>query len=101
MVVYRKYPKKAFKDTYTPFVIKLQTLLAVLALPVTLTSVVYSKLLIVAALLYLVIMASSTTFSQKTFRIDPVIGIISPIVVLGRSIAFALGVLFSLFYKVR
>jgi GT2 family glycosyltransferase len=101
MVVYRKYPEKVFKDTYTPIVIKLQTLAAALSLPVTLASVIYPKLLMVAALFYLAIMASSTAFSKKTFKKDPVIGFISPVVVLGRSVAFALGVLFSLFHKVR
>lgn len=32
MVVYRNYPKKAFKDTYTPVTIKLQTLTAALSM---------------------------------------------------------------------
>lgn len=99
MVVYRKYPEKAFKDTYTPIVIKLQTLMAALSLPAALFAVVYPTMLTVMGLLYLTIMASSAAFSIKTFKKDPVVGFISPVLVLGRSIAFALGTLFSLFYK--
>jgi GT2 family glycosyltransferase len=99
MVVYRKYPGKALKDTYTPIVIKLQTLMAVLLLPVTVSSVVFPKMLTVTALFCLAIMVSSFSFSIKTFHKDPVVGIISPLVVLGRSIAFALGCLFSPFHK--
>lgn len=101
MVVYRKYPEKAFKDTYTPVVIKLQTLMAALSLPVTLFAVVYPKVITITALLFVAIMLSSTAFSIKTFNKDPVVGFISPVIVLGRSIAFALGSFFSLFYKVK
>jgi len=99
MVVYRNYPGKAFKDTYTPVVIKLQTLTAALSLPVTLSSLVFPKLLTVTAWLYLGIMASSAAFSIKTFKKDPVVGLVSPAVVLGRAIAFALGSLFSVFHR--
>jgi cellulose synthase/poly-beta-1,6-N-acetylglucosamine synthase-like glycosyltransferase len=99
MVVYRKYPGKAIKDTYTPIVIKLQTLMAVLLLSVTLSSVFYSNLLTVAVLLTLAIMVSSASFSLKTFKKDPVVGCISPVVVWARAIAFASGSFFSLFYK--
>lgn len=99
MVVYRTYPGKAFKDTYTPVVIKLQTLAAALSLVVIFFSLAFPRLLMVAAVLFLVIMISSSVFSLKTFKKDPIIGLISPVVVLGRAIAFASGSLFSLFYK--
>lgn len=99
MVVYRKYPEKAFKDTYTPIVIKLQTMAAALSLPVTLLAVVYPKMLTVTALSFMAIMTSSVAFSIKTFNKDPMVGIISPLVILGRSVAFALGTIYSLFHK--
>ena len=99
MVVYRNYPGKAFKDTYTPVVIKLQTLTAALLLPVALTSLVFPMLLTVTAWLCLGVMASSVAFSIKTFKKDPVIGLISPVVVLGRAIAFAFGIIFSVFHR--
>lgn len=98
MVVYREYPEKAFKDTYTPLVIKLQTLMAACALPLTLSAVLFPWLVPFASLLYLAIMVSSIPFSIKTFKKDPVIGCISPLVVLGRAVVFALGCLFSLFH---
>ena len=98
MIVYRNYPEKAFKDTYTPGIIKLQTLTAALSLGVIFLSFAFPKLLMVAILLFLVIMISSSAFSIKTFKKDPVIGLISPVVVLGRAIVFALGILFSFFH---
>ena len=99
MIVYRNYPGKALKDTYTPVVIKLQTLMAALSLPVVLSSVIFPWLSVYTALLFLAIMLSSIPFSMKTFKKDPVVGLISPVVVLGRSVAFALGIFFSLFHK--
>jgi len=99
MIVYRNYPEKAFKDTYTPVVIKLQTMAAALSFPVVLSALVFTKLLTVATLLYLSIMASSAAFSIKTFKKDPMVGLISPVVVLGRAIAFALGSLLSVCYR--
>lgn len=99
MVVYRKYPGKVFKDTYTPLVIKLQTLMAALSLPAILSAVVFPKMLTVTAFLCIGIIASSAAFAIKTLNKDPMVGIISPVAVLGRSIAFALGSIVSLFHK--
>ena len=99
MIVYRSYPGKALKDTYTPVVIKIQTMMAALSMPSVLLSIVFSEMMMITAGIFLAIMASSVPFSLKTLKKDPVIGLISPAVVLGRSISFALGVFFSPFYK--
>lgn len=101
IVVYRNYPGKAFKDTYTPIVIKLQTLTAALSLAAAFCSFFFPKLLTVAVWFFLGIMASSAAFSIKTFKKDPIVGLISPAVVLGRAIAFALGSLFGTFHRVK
>ena len=101
IVVYRNYPGKAFKDTYTPVIIKLQTLTAALAMAVVFFSLAFPKLLMVAVWLFVGIMASSAAFSMKTFKKNPVVGLISPAVVLGRAIAFALGGLFSVVHRVK
>ncbi|MBP1711749.1 MAG: spsQ 3 [Deltaproteobacteria bacterium] len=99
MIVYRNYPGKAIKDTYTPIVIKLQTMMAACSILSVLFSIASPVLLKLTGLLFLGIMASSIPFSVKTFKKDPIIALISPLVVLGRSLSFALGVFFSVFYK--
>jgi cellulose synthase/poly-beta-1,6-N-acetylglucosamine synthase-like glycosyltransferase len=99
MVVYRKYPEKALKDTYTPVIIKLQTLTAALSMVVIFFSFAFPKLLTVVVWSFLGIMASSIAFSTKTFKKDPLVGLVSPAVVLGRAIAFALGSLFGVFHR--
>ena len=99
MIVYRNYPGKALRDTYTPVVIKLQTMMAAFSILSVFFSIAFPELLTLTAGLCLGIMVSSVSFSIKTFKKDPVIGLISPVVVLGRSLSFALGVFFSVFYK--
>ncbi|PKN78571.1 MAG: glycosyl transferase family 2 [Deltaproteobacteria bacterium HGW-Deltaproteobacteria-1] len=99
MIVYRNYPGKALRDTYTPVVVKLQTMMAAFSIISVFFSIAFPKLLTVTAGLCLGMMVSSVSFSIKTFKKDPVIGLISPVVVLGRSLSFALGVFFSVFYK--
>jgi len=99
MVVYRNYPKKVFKDTYTPITIKLQTLTAALSMAAIFFSFTFPKLLTVVVWLFLGIMASSAAFSIKTFKKDPMVGLVSPAVVLGRAIAFTWGSLFGVFHR--
>lgn len=97
MVVYRKYPGKTFRDTYTPAVVKLQTVAAALALATVLFAVFSPKWFLLAAALVVGIMISSIPFTVKTFKKDPIIGLLSPVVVLGRAVVFSLGSLFGLF----
>ena len=97
MVVYRKYPGKTLRDTYTPAVVKLQTVAAALALSTLFFAILFPLLFPLAALLLAGILVSSIPFAAKTFKKDPIIGLLSPVVVLGRAIVFSLGSLFGLF----
>lgn len=89
MVVYRRYPNKALKDTYTPAVIKVQTLLMALSLPFIPLSGFVPNLIYVALLAWVIIFISSFPFSFKTFKKNRIVGFISPAVVLVRSLVFA------------
>jgi GT2 family glycosyltransferase len=91
MVVYSRYPKKAVKDSYTPAVIKIQTLLMGLSLVLILFSWFKPALLYLCLLNWSVIVLLSIPFSFKTFQKDKAVGLISPGVVLLRSFAFAVG----------
>jgi glycosyltransferase involved in cell wall biosynthesis len=94
--VYRKYPQKAVKDSYTPAVIKIQTILMALSLVVVPLSWIVTGFLYLALLLWGIIIISSLPFSFKTFSKDSTVGFISPGVILLRSLVFALGSLFGL-----
>jgi glycosyltransferase involved in cell wall biosynthesis len=91
MVVYRRYPGKVFKDSYTPAVIKIQTMLMALSLPIFIFSFFVTGLFSLALMLWAAILISSFGFSFETFKKDRMVGILSPIVVLLRSFVFAAG----------
>ena len=91
MVVYRRYPEKAVKDSYTPGVIKIQTLLMALSMIFVPLSWFMPGVLYLAVLAWAIIIVSSFPFSFKTFKKDRVIGLISPAVLLLRSLVFASG----------
>lgn len=91
MVVYRRYPDKAVKDSYTPAVIKIQTMLMALSMPLFPLSWCVPALLYAALLLWGTIILSSFPFSIKTVKKDKIVGLISPAVILFRSLVFAAG----------
>lgn len=91
MVVYTRYPDKAVKDSYTPAVLKIQTLLMALSLALVPFLLLDIRLIVLIFLLWGVILVSSFPFSLKTFKKDPIVGLSSPVVVFLRSIVFAVG----------
>jgi len=91
MVVYRRYPDKAVKDSYTPMVIKIQTMLMALSLPLILLSWFVPNFIYFALLAWAIIIILSFPFSFKTFKKDRIVGLVSPGVVLLRSMVFATG----------
>ena len=91
MVVYSRYPNKAIKDSYTPAVIKIQTLLMGLSLVLILFFWFTPALLYLSLLSWAFIAILSIPFSLKTFQKDKAVGVIAPGVVLMRSFAFAVG----------
>jgi cellulose synthase/poly-beta-1,6-N-acetylglucosamine synthase-like glycosyltransferase len=91
MIVYRRYPDKAVKDSYTPAIIKIQTMLMALSIPLFFLSLITVNFLYLAFLLWAVIMVSAIPISIKIFKKDMSIGIISPVIILLRSFVFAIG----------
>ncbi len=93
MVVYRRFPGKMLKDTYTPQMLKLQILFLppmLLSLAFLLsgpTSAVYP--FIFFALCFL---AASSPFLLIAFSNDPLVGIFSPALLMLRAGAIGLGV---------
>ena len=96
MIVYRRYPDKAVKDSYTPMVIKIQTILMALSLPLFFLSLFAFKFLYFTLLLWVAIVISSLPFAIKTFNKDRIVGIVSPLIVLLRSLVFAIGSILGL-----
>lgn len=92
MIVYARYPEKAVKDSYTPAIIKIQTLIMAgvfTLLPFCFFSqrlFVYLILILMTAVLF-----SSFPFSMTAFKKDKIIGLLSPFYCLLRAGVFAAG----------
>ncbi len=92
MVVYARYPGKAVKDTYTPLVIKIQTLLLLGTMGMVPLVLVFRSLPIYwIGVLPALAMLSSLAFSVKVFRTDRLVGLLSPVFCLLRAGVFAAG----------
>jgi len=96
MVVYRRFPGKAVKDSYTPQSLKLQILLAYLSLPALLLSPLNSGFLMLFWACIGIFFLTTLPFAAHTLRKDPLIGLLSPILLFGRAIAIGAGVLMAL-----
>lgn len=96
MVVYRRFPDKMLKDTYTPQTLKFQILAAMMmgaCLPVGLLFPYYgSVLFIFAAFLFL---ALSIPFFLTALRKDPAVAIVSPALLFLRAASIGLGALWG------
>lgn len=99
MVVYRRYPSKALKDSYTPQVLKLQILLAPLALLGLLGALVSrrrSPLALAAPFLL-----TTLPFTRFAAQRDPWVAAVAPWGLWLRSLAFAAGVVRGLLAGAR
>jgi cellulose synthase/poly-beta-1,6-N-acetylglucosamine synthase-like glycosyltransferase len=96
MIVYRRYPKKALKDSYTPNVLKIQTMLMAMSFPLCLLAAFIPAFLRPALLLWSILLISTLPFSIKTYKKDKTAGMLSPGIILLRSLVFAAGSLLGL-----
>jgi glycosyltransferase involved in cell wall biosynthesis len=97
----RKNPNKAMKDSHTPQLMKLQLLFApVLLLAIFGDSVVHPRvpasLLVCAAFL-----GSTLPFAWRAVSKDPIVGLLSPVLLAARSCAQLVGVTAGLIYVLR
>lgn len=93
LVVYARYPEKAVKDSYTPAVIKIQTLtmLLVFMLLLLLPFVPDALPFYLILNLFIAILLTSLPFSITVFKKDAVLGLLSPFYCLLRAGVFAAG----------
>lgn len=89
-IVYRQHPGKAIKDTYTPQVLKLQIVLAPLAVLGVVAALLHRRLGWTA--LAAPFLATTLPFVRFAARRDPAVAVVSPWGLWLRSIAFVAGV---------
>ena len=102
MVVYRRFPDKMVKDTYTPQTLKFQVLALALAGPLVAAGVLFPAALGLAALPLLLFLASTLPFARFAAGRDVAVAALSPFLLALRAAAIGLGVLsFGLFGQRR
>jgi glycosyltransferase involved in cell wall biosynthesis len=91
MSVYQKHPDRVMKDTYTPIVLKIETVLMMLSM-MTLSLFWFSPTFTcLTFFIWSLILVLSVPFAIKTFRKDKWVGVISPFIISLRSLVFAWG----------
>lgn len=96
MIVYRRYPDKAVKDSYTPQGLKVQILLSFLMIVSLMLSLVFPALWTVTGVLAVIFVLTTLPFALAIIRKDPVLAVLSPLLLLGRALSLGFGVLSSL-----
>lgn len=93
MVVYRRFPGKMVKDTYTPQTLKLQVLLLGGAAATLPAALFWSPALVLPAFCGLLFLASTAPFALQTARRDATVALLSPLFLAMRAAAIGSGVL--------
>lgn len=96
VIVYRRFPEKAIKDSYTPQSLKVQILLVFLTLLALALGLFLPGLWLVAGILAAVFLATTLPFAAGAFRTDPLVALLSPLLLFGRAVAIGIGVIWAI-----
>ena len=94
----RKNPSKAVKDSHTPQIMKLQLLFAPLLLLAVCWDLILKPALPVSAFVVAAFFLTTLPFALRAIGKDPLVGLISPLVLAARACAQLLGVVSGLIY---
>jgi glycosyltransferase involved in cell wall biosynthesis len=97
MVVYKRYPNKMLKDSYTPQTLKLQIVslaLFLICLPFTwlLPNLIFYPLV----LLFILFILSALPFTKLALKRDLAVGILSPFLLSIRAVSLGLGIIWGI-----
>jgi len=97
----RKNPSKGVKDSHTPQIMKLQLLFAPVLLVAVVFDLVVRQTVPVSAFVLAGFLLSTLPFTLRATRKDPMVGILSPMLLAARACAQVLGVAGGLIYARR
>lgn len=99
MVVYKRFPGKMLKDTYTPKTLKLQVLFLYLTLGLCLPAVFLNLLLYPLALSLIVFVLLTLPFTAFALKRDFGVGLLSPLLLLIRAASLGAGMIWSVIHR--
>jgi glycosyltransferase involved in cell wall biosynthesis len=94
----RKNPGKVIKDSHTPQVMKLQLLFAPAMLMAVMLDLFVRPVVLVSPFVLAAFVLSTLPFALRAIRKDPIVGVLSPVILAGRACAQFLGVAAGLIY---
>ncbi len=97
----RKNPGKGVKDSHTPQIMKLQLLFAPALLLAVVVDLTVRPRVPVTALVLVAFLASTLPFMLRAMAKDPVVGLVSPVLLAARACAQVSGVAAGLLYAAR
>jgi glycosyltransferase involved in cell wall biosynthesis len=97
----RKNPSKGVKDSHTPQVMKLQLLFAPVLLLAVIFDLAMRPTVLVSAFVLVGFLLTTLPFALRAIRKDPIVGILSPVLLAARACAQVLGVAAGLMYARR
>ncbi len=97
----RKNPGKGVKDSHTPQIMKLQLLFAPALLLALLFDLIVRPSVSASVLVLAAFLLSTLPFALRAIRKDPVVGIISPVLLAARACAQVMGVAAGMIYVGR
>jgi len=97
----RKNPNKTLKDSHTPQLMKVQLLFAPVLLPAIFCDVVVHPKVPASLLVCAAFLVSTLPFAWRAILKDPIVGLLSPVLLAARACAQLLGVTSGLIYACR
>ncbi|MCU1250060.1 MAG: glycosyl transferase [Edaphobacter sp.] len=101
MLAVRKNPSKGVKDSHTPQIMKIQLLFAPALLLAVIFDLAARPTVPLSALVLAGFLLTTLPFTLRAIRKDPIVGILSPILLAARACAQVLGVAAGLMYARR
>ncbi|MBU1628245.1 exopolysaccharide biosynthesis polyprenyl glycosylphosphotransferase, partial [bacterium] len=93
MNVYKRFPAKIFRDSYTPQILKVQIPLSIIIAILFPLCFFYFKLIPLFFLIVVLFLCSSIPFFIIAFKLDEPVAAISPFILYLKSISFSLGII--------
>jgi glycosyltransferase involved in cell wall biosynthesis len=91
VLLYKKHPKKAIKDTYTPQIMKIRIALIGLLILAIIAGTQKNTLNFIALIITTLILLSTAPFTAKAFEKNKKAGAIAPIILIARDTMFLAG----------
>jgi hypothetical protein len=98
-VVYKRFPDKMLKDTYTPQTLKLQILFLYLSLVILLPIVIWPHLTFVLFFSIIIFSLLILPFTIFAIKQDPAVGLLSPLFLLIRAASLGAGIMWGILHK--